>query len=238
MGLKSDIEKKVREYLAGDYEIQDFKGIPTVEQVPFGRVAKRVKLCVLYIDLRRSTELLFLHQKQTAGKIHKAFLYTAAAIVLNEGGFIRGFKGDSLMALWPADYKEEVSTCVRAAMKINWMLTQNLAEDFARYEAIDFGIGIDWGTVLVLRAGIPRDTNNNDLVFMGECINYAVRIGEQAKSPYHVEISNSVYENLLDEEIFHVPENGSGVNMWNDGAIEWKGERRTTKITSYYWWFS
>jgi class 3 adenylate cyclase len=235
MSLKTDIEAKVREYLKGDYDIQDFKGIPSVEKIAFGNVAKRVQLCALYIDLRRSTDLLFVHQKQTAGKIHKAFLHSAAAIVLDDGGYIRGFKGDSLMALWPADYKEEVSACVRTAMKIKWMLGINLAEDFAEYEEIDFGIGVDWGTVLVVRAGLPRNANNNDLLFMGECINYAVRIGEQAKGPYNVEISNSTYDNLEDDVIFHTSADSAQVNMWNDGAITWKGARRMTKITTYHW---
>jgi adenylate cyclase len=213
MALKDNVSKKVKDYLNGDYEVEDITEIPLPEQVPFGKKAKRMNICVLSIDLRDSTNLLFVHQKQTAGKIHKAFLHTIAATVLAYGGHIRGFKGDSLMALWPANYKSEVTKCVKAAMTIKWFLSVHLAEEFAEYSEIDFGIGIDWGDVLIARAGIARDANNNDLIFMGKCVNFAVAIGEQAKGPDHVEISKITYDNLDDEAI-----HGKQKDTWGDRA--------------------
>src|SRR3954471_3592332 len=145
MGFKADVTSKVKDYLNGDYEVEVVREIPSVENVPFGNKAKRMNLCALSIDLRDSTDLLFVHQKQTAGKIHKAFLHTAASTVLKFGGEIRGFKGDSLMALWPANYMSEITRCVRAAMTTKYLFTQTLKSEFEKYSAIDFGIGVDWG---------------------------------------------------------------------------------------------
>src|SRR5574340_485035 len=143
MGFKEDVSGKVKEYLSGDYQIEDVTEIPSVEDVPFGKKAQQMKLCVFYIDLRDSTNLLFVHQKQTAGKIHKAFLHAVASTVLYFDGYIRGFKGDSLMAFWPANYKSEVSKCVQAAMTTKWLLDVELSSQFEAYSKIDFGIGID-----------------------------------------------------------------------------------------------
>ena len=233
MATAAEIEAKVSDYLEGDYEVQETDTIPSVENVTFGKAAKRLKICVLYIDLRNSTDLLLVHQKKTAGKIHKGFLHAAASVVNNNDGYIRGFKGDSLMALWPSGYKNQITTCVRSAMQIKWLLDVKLSKHFEAYQKIDFGIGVDWGEVYVMRAGIPRDANNNDLIFMGECINYAVGIGEQAKGPYHVEISPSTNGNLLDELVQGTSE-GQQVQIWKDGKIQWKGAERPTKITTWH----
>jgi class 3 adenylate cyclase len=239
MGLKDSVSEKVKDILEGDYEIEDVDEIPSPQDVPFGKKAKKMKVCVLYIDLRDSSNLLFVHQKQTAGKIHKAFLHAVASTVLDFGGNIRGFKGDSLMALWPANYKSQVSTCVKAAMTIKWLLDVELQPQFETYSAIDFGIGVDWGEVLIARAGIPRDATNNDLVFMGKCINFAVAIGEQAKGPEHVEISKVSYENLDDAVIYGSQKdffgNDQKVDMWKDGSVQWKSTNYPTKLTTGHW---
>lgn len=232
MGIVNDLENKVRDYLAGDYEVTETKTIPSVDNVPFGNNAKKMQLCAYCIDLRKSSELLTVHQKQTSGKIHKAFLAVASKVVLENGGEIRSFNGDSLLAFWPAYYKNQITTAVKAAMITKWFLDIRLSPLFERYEKIDFGIGIDWGDVYIVRAGIPRDTNNNDLVFIGKCVNFATAIANQAHEPYHVEISKVTYDNL-ENRIYGVS-NGEKVDMWKDGAVEWKDENHITKITSWY----
>lgn len=231
---KEDVRKAVSEYLDGDYTVTDARAIPSVEDVPFGKFAKKMNLCVLFIDLRKSTDLLFLHQKQTAGKIHKAFLYVASTVVRDFGGTIRSFNGDSLLAFWPANYQSEINKCVRCAMTIKGLLDVELTDLFEKYHKLDFGIGIDWGEVFIARAGLPRDNNNNDLIFMGRCVNFAVAIGEQAKGPGHIEISEITYSNLADDTLYGM-QNGTKVNMWQDGKVKWKSEEHETKVTAWYW---
>jgi adenylate cyclase len=112
----NDIENRVRDYLGGDYEVTETQTIPSVDSVPFGKKVKKMKLCAYCIDLRKSSELLVIHQKQTSGKIHKAFLAAASKVVLENDGEIRSFNGDSLLAFWPAHYKWQLSAAIRAAM--------------------------------------------------------------------------------------------------------------------------
>lgn len=236
MTTSAEIKEKVEEYLTGDYEISEIETIPSPEEVEFGKKAKKISLCTLSIDLRNSTSLLFKHQKQTAGKIHKSFLYAVTSVINNNGGFIRSFNGDSVLSFWPARTKDDIRNCVKAAMKIKWILNVELSDLFNNYESLDFGIGIDWGDVYIVRAGLPRNSNNNDLVFLGESVNFAVGICEQAKGPYHVEISTKTYNNLDDATIYGMS-NGQKVNMWKDGVITWKSGTYNTKITSWYWAF-
>ena len=233
MGFVIDLENKVRDYLEGDYEITETKTIPSVENVPFGKKAKKMQLCAYCIDIRNSTELMDIHQKQTSGKIHKAFLTIASRVVLENGGEIRSFNGDGLLAFWPAYTKNQISDVVKCAMTTKWLLHTKLSPLFEKYQKIDFGIGIDWGEVYILRAGISRNSNNNDLVFIGKCVNYATAIANQAENPYHVEISESIYDNLEDNWILG-ESNGQNVNMWKDGTVKWKGDNYNSKITCWH----
>lgn len=233
MATLQEIRDKVNDYLEGDYEVQEVQEIPSVEQVPFGKKAKKLNVTVFAIDLRHSTDLLFAHQKQTAGKVHKAFLHAAATTVLHYGGQIRSFKGDSLLALWPAKTKGNISTAVRAGMTVKWLLDVELSKSFEAYEKIDFGIGIDWGEVFVVRAGLSRDANNNDLLFMGKCINFAVAVAEQAHGPGHVEISPLTHHNLVDDVRYGTSE-GQRVDMWRKGTVRWRGEDQESKLTNWF----
>jgi hypothetical protein len=56
----------------------------------------------------------------------------------------------------------------------------------------------------IIRAGLPKEVNNNDLIFIGKCVNFAVAIGEQAKSPNNIEVSENVYSNLEESAIYGV----------------------------------
>jgi len=234
MAILEDIKSKVSDYLEGDYEVVDARVIPSVDDLAFGKVAKKMNLCVFYIDLRESTDLLFLHQKQTAGKLHKSFLHVVSSIIRHLGGYIRSFNGDSLLAFWPANYKSEITKCVRAGMTVKWLLDIELSPLFEKYHKLDFGIGVDWGEVFIARAGLPRHTNNNDLIFMGRCVNFAVAIGEQARSPYHVEISTSTYSNLESDGVYG-KQDGKKVDMWKDGIVKWKGDDYRSKMTNWHW---
>lgn len=234
MAVVDDIRSKVADYLQGDYEVTDAKAIPSAEDILFGKLAKKMNLTVFCIDLRQSTDLLFLHNKQTAGKIHKSFLHVVSATVRHFEGYIRSFNGDSLLAFWPAFYKGQITSCVRAAMTVKWLLDVELSPMFEEYKKLDFGIGVDWGEVFIARAGLPRDPNSNDLIFMGRCVNYAVAVAQQARGPNHVEISTGTYANLEDEAIYGLKD-GAKVDMWRDAVVKWHDQDYKSKLTTWYW---
>jgi len=232
MGYVEDLRNKVKDYLSGDYEIMETKGIPSVDNVSHGKKAKKIMLCAFSIDLRKSSDLLLHHQKQTAGKIHKSFLAVASTVVLKYGGKIRSFQGDSILVFWPANTKSQIMNAVKAAMEIKWFLRKEFKNLFEKYTKLDYGIGIDWGEVFVIRAGISRDANNNDLVFIGKCVNFAVAIANQARSPGNIGVSTSVYHNLDDN---HRYTSKTNEHMWKDGTVEWNGKIYDIKVTSYWW---
>jgi len=233
MGYIKELSDKIKAYTNGDYEIIETNQIPTVENVAFGKKAYKVRLTSFCIDLRKSTDLLVIHDKQTAGKIHKSFLTIASRIILENGGQIRSFNGDSVLAFWPAQYKSEIESAVQAAFQLKWALDIGFAEYFDQYSKLDFGIGIDYGDVYVVRAGIPRNDDNNDLVFLGMCVNFSTMIANQAHGPHHIQISKSTYNNLSEEWLIGT-KNGIKQNMWIDGKVNWKGKTWNTKCTAWH----
>ncbi len=231
MGLKDDITQQVDEYLLGDYDIDEVDYIPEVVDVTFGNTGLKIEATVLYIDIRRSTEILDVHRRQTVAKIHKSFLYTASKIAVTNDGYIRSFGGDSILAFWGGNYKNEVSQAVISAMQMEYMLSNVLGGRFRKYDKIDFGIGIDWGEILVVKSGLKRDPNNNDLLWIGTPVNFAVKLGDSASSPNHIKISEDVYDNL--EEFAKY---GNKQNLWgqNEQVDMWEKENNFKFAGSYY----
>ena len=199
MGYIKDLENKIKDYMDGDYEIVETDKIPSPDDVAFGKKAYKIKLTAFCIDLRKSTDLLRVHDKETCGKIHKSYLTIASKIITENGGQLRSFNGDSVLAFFPAKYQNEIEDAVSTAFQLKWALDVKFSKYFEQYSKLDFGIGIDWGDVYIVRAGLPKNDNNNDLVFLGMCVNYASMIANQAKSPNHIEISSETYANLREE---------------------------------------
>ena len=235
MGYIKDLEYSVIDYMNGDYEIIETETLPTPENVSFGKKAYKIKLTAFCIDLRKSTDLLRIHDKETCGKIHKSYLAIASKIIIENGGQPRSFNGDSVLAFWPAKWQSDISDAVRAAMQLKWALDIKFSKYFEQYAKIDFGIGVDWGDVYVVKAGLPRNDNNNDLVFLGMCVNFANMIANQACASNHVEISALTYSNLSDTLLCGTNNNGVKQNMWTDGNVKWKGKDWSTKCTSWHW---
>lgn len=233
MGYISDLDSKIKDYMDGDYEIVETTSIPSPENVAFGKKAYKTKLTAFCIDLRKSTELLKVHDKETCGKIHKSFLTIATKIITENSGQLRSFNGDSVLAFWPAYYKSEIEQAVQAAFQLKWALSIKFAKHFSPYTKLDFGIGIDWGDVYIVRAGLPKNDNNNDLAFLGMCVNFASAIANQGYGPNHIEISSNAYINLT-ESWTHGISDGVKKCMWTDGKINWKGKEHQTKCTTWY----
>ncbi len=233
MGYIKELEDKIKEFTSGDYEIIETKTIPSPENVAFGKKAYKIKLTAFCIDLRKSTDLLKIHDKETCGKIHKSFLTIATKIITENGGQLRSFNGDSVLAFFPAQLKSDIEKAVSTAFQLKWALDIKFSKYFEQFSKLDFGIGIDWGDVLIVRAGLPKNDNNNDLVFLGMCVNYANAIANQSHSPYHIEISSKTYSNLTDDWIYGI-KNKVKTNMWIDGKVRWKEKEYNTKCTSWH----
>lgn len=244
MGLYQNIYDKVKSILDEKFEVEDVTCVPDIAnaKLTFGNKGLQFEATVLYIDMRGSTEILNKHTNPVVAKIHMAYFHTIVKIANSLGGEVRSFNGDSMLVFFQGTTKLTLSNAVIAALKIRYMLADSksgINELLTKYTPIDFGIGLDDGKILCTKIGIGGDSNNKDLIWIGNAVNKAVKISDTRNSPYHIGISSYVYSNLTDAAKFapgkDIFGNDIKVNMWESSIFTYNGQTETYYYSSYEW---
>jgi len=239
MVSREDIINSVDNFFNGNYEITEGRVIPDVDDIQFAKSGTEIELAMLFIDIRESTKITDGLRRTTAAKMYKAFLWGVAQIARMNDGELRSFNGDGVLVAFIGSSKR--TNAAKAALQMSWfaqkvlkpkldMVFQNSQQLRSDGIEFDFGIGIDVGKVLVVRGGI-RGENNNDLVWVGNATNYAVKLSALSKDDYHVYISKSVYDSM--EKSSKLDES-SGKNMWE--AREWTAMDNMSIYRSNWTW--
>lgn len=206
MASKDDLIKQTDDFFTGSYSVTAGRTIPDVGDIPFGKHGREMELAMLFIDIRESTKIVDSVRRVTAAKMYKAFLNGVARIARNNGGELRSFNGDGVLVAFSGDTKR--TAAAKAALQMAWFAKKVLkpkldaafdANKTLRDQRFEFryGIGIDVGKVIIVRGGI-RGENNNDLVWVGNATNYAVKLSSLADEDNHIYISEEVYKNMDD----------------------------------------
>jgi class 3 adenylate cyclase len=235
MGLKQDITNKVTEILDTRFDTEEVSYVPDItnSKLTFGNTGLQFEATVLYIDMRGSTALLNTHNNPVVAKIHMAYFHTIVRIAKALGGEVRSFNGDSLLVFFQGTTKTTLSNAVKTAMQMKYMIANSesgINTLLVKYSAVDFGIGLDDGKILCTKIGLGRDSNNQDLIWIGNPVNRAVKISDECQSPYHIGISSFVYSNLNDDVKF-----SQGKDMWSPVTFSYNGKTEYYYKTSYYW---
>ena len=97
--------------------------VPKKEDLTFWNTTKTIKHAkVMFIDMRRSRDLLLDWTTLRSVKTHKAFLRAISHCIWDRDGHIRSFNGDGLLAFFVGE--EAWPKSVRAAMDIAWFVTK------------------------------------------------------------------------------------------------------------------
>src|ERR1051326_1988644 len=115
--LKSTLDEEVATILATDFDVSVTKTdfvpdsgdsaitFPNFDEKSQG--AKLIETAVLYIDIRRSTDLNLAHKPRTVAKLYSAFIRSMTQVARHHHGHIRGIIGDRVMVLFD---KENAAT--------------------------------------------------------------------------------------------------------------------------------
>lgn len=241
--MKEGIENKVAQVIDDPFDVTDVTIVPNIDdsRLTFGNTGLRFKATVLYIDMRGSTKLLNNHNRATTAKLHMAYFHTIVTIANSHGGSVRSFNGDGMLVFFQGNTKEGISTAVRAAMQMVYMLTHNDSEvrkKLEKYSALDFGIGMDHGDILCTKAG-KSGVNNRDLIWLGNAVNKSVKIGDKLSIPNRIGVSSYLYQNLLDWAKYSKKKDVWGdeqnVNMWSEGSHLYNDKYEYYYFTNYHW---
>ena len=168
------------------------------------QACKLIDTCVLYIDIRRSTELSITHKPQTVAKLYSAFVRAMTKCARHYGGHVRGIIGDRVMVIFDCD--DCFANAVDCAILMNSASKYVLNKHFMRNE-VHCGIGIDAGKMLVTKTGFRRrgveQHNYKNLVWLGRPANVASKLTDLAnKSSETLEIDTmqvAYGHNVFDE---------------------------------------
>lgn len=243
MALKDDIKSKVKAILDEKFTVTEVSYVPKIDdsKLTFGNTGLKFTGSVLFIDLRGSTKVLNEHNKTTVAKLHMAFFHTIVKIANSLSGNVRSFNGDSALIFFHGDYKATISTAVKCAMQIKYMIDNSeggINEMLKKYTTLDFGIGVDHGDILCTKVGIGGE-HNRDIFWIGNSVNKSTVLGDNCKSPNHISISKFVYDNLLDWAKYTTRKNFLGqdekVDMWRSGFFTYNNSAEYYYYTSYHW---
>lgn len=217
--FKDNLVSNIDYFFDGDYEIIQGRVVPSVDEVTFGRYGKEVEMAMLFIDVKESTKIVDAFRLKTAARMYQSFLRGVTLIALKNDGEVRSFNGDGVLITFHGDSK--CNNAVRSALQmmdfVKNILKPKLKNYFTNNKQLqnivfDCGIGIDVGNVFVVRGGAKGD-DNNDLVWVGNPTNYAVKLSAQSKvetpsslgtgiattTIYNIHITNRVYAKLKPE---------------------------------------
>lgn len=145
--------------------------------------AKEITTCVLYIDIRNSTNLSNKHHKdpEKMGKLYSAFVNAMADVADHHGAFVRNIIGDRVMIVFPA--KNCFTNAVDCAISCN-QACHNIIDKELGFDSFKFGIGIDYGKMTVIKVGIPKSgkerSDYKGLVWIGKPANIASKLTDIA----------------------------------------------------------
>jgi hypothetical protein len=152
---------------------------PNLDTAKMG--CKLIDTCVLYIDMRRSTELNLRLRPQTVAKLYSAFVRTMTRCARYYGGHVRGIIGDRVMVLFDVD--GAFNSAMECAVLMNSAAKYVLNKHFKAGE-VTFGIGIDSGKMLCTKTGIRKNGNETqnyrNLVWIGRPANIASKLTDMA----------------------------------------------------------
>lgn len=205
MATKSEIIAQVNEFFSGTYNITDGSIIPDVQDIQLGKSGRELELAMLFIDIRESTKIVDNIRRITAARMYKSFLWGVTNIARMNDGELRSFNGDGVLVVFSG--KSKRTNACKAALQMSWFVKkilkpkmQTVFQNNQQLQELDFdfGIGIDVGKVLVVRGGI-RGENNNDLVWVGNATNYAVKLSSISNNDgSFVYISKDVYDSMAE----------------------------------------
>jgi adenylate cyclase len=192
--FRDDVAAEVSTILASNFQLNvtDTSSVPHFSDsaITFPNLDDRsqgVKLLettVLYVDMRRSTQLSMKHRKETVAKLYSSFVRAMTRCAAVYGGEVRGIIGDRVMVLFEPNGC--FTNAVDTATLMNSVCKHVINKHF-NHGTVEFGIGIDHGSMLVTKTGVRRhgaaQQSYRSLVWLGRPANVASKLTDNANKP-------------------------------------------------------
>lgn len=180
---------------------QEVKDLPDREQLTYSNGFYGMCSAV-FIDIRDSSGLTEKHKRPTLAKIYRAFISEMVA-VLNSDMNVRevNIVGDCVWAVYKTPYTVDINNVFSVVAQAHTLLKLlNLHYRKNGIDPISIGIGVDYGRVLMIKAGFSG-SKINDVIYMGDVVNQAAHLAHEAGRGWHdpIYVGGTFASNLEDE---------------------------------------
>lgn len=142
---------------------------------------KTIETCVLFVDIRKSTQLNLQHYPQTIAKLYSSFIRAMIKAAENFNGKIRNIVGDRVMVVF--DNLNCFTEAVHTAFLMN-TISQKIINKRFKNNVFTCGIGIDFGKMMVAKCGTIKYGNESSsyksLVWLVRPANIASKLTDSA----------------------------------------------------------
>lgn len=170
-------------------QIELSDGIPPLSDVTDSNKVFKGKLSILFVDMRKSTDLADKLKSKKMVKIYRSFIRLIIQAIRYSGGYSRQFAGDGIMGVFQDSIDNDVKElssqkAIKAARYITTLVDYCLNPLLYKHMSdvrIACGVGICTGTIMIAKAGMKGketdDSCENELgiVWVGSTTNYANR---------------------------------------------------------------
>lgn len=195
-------------------EINIDNKVPTTDDLKDNNKTNSIDAAILFIDIRKSTELTDMTQPKTMVKIYRSFMRMSVDCVRKNNGVTRQFLGDRIMGVFyniKDDEDNIISSAVDNAINCARALQTCISFSLNKYlknnvnnKIISCGIGIDYGKVLVTKVGMLGTENNDEkenemnCVWVSKITNYASKYSDISEGD-EILISENVFSKISQE---------------------------------------
>ncbi|MEJ5377481.1 MAG: adenylate/guanylate cyclase domain-containing protein [bacterium] len=183
-----------------------------------------MEVTVLFSDIRGFTRISEMLTAQEVVELLNAFLSRACQAVLEEGGMVDKYVGDSVMAVfgWPVPHRDHAARAMRAAQKIvraaremdEWMRGRFAGRGLPAFRV---GVGLHTGPAVLGNIGSPQ---RMDFTAVGDTVNTASRLEGLSK-----ELSWSI---VASEATFEA--GGEGFVVEGETVVNLRGKAAPVKV--------
>ena len=195
-----------------EIEITDI--LPPLNDITDSNKVFKGKLSVLFVDMRKSTDLTDELKSKKMVKVYRSFIRVVIQAIRYSGGYTRQFAGDGIMGIFQDSNVDDqiISSSYKATKAARYIHTLidyclNPALKKSMDICIGCGIGICTGTIMVTKVGMrgkesdETAENETGIVWVGSTTNYANRYCSLAHL-CEIFIDENTYSEIEDSEVW------------------------------------
>ncbi len=156
----------------------------------------------MFIDMRGSNALADKHKRPTLAKMYRSYISELVAVLKGNTCVDEiCIEGDCVWGVFNTPKKVDVDSVFSTAAQAS-SLVDVLNHKYSKkgYSSINVGIGMSYGTTLLIKAGY-KGSGINEVVWLGKLVNEAAKLcnaGNRERYDHEMMVSNIFYNNLND----------------------------------------